>query len=125
MNSIFDEIFTTEGIQGVLFFTPEGGLLFSRFVPPLSREIDGDQTVSTLSGSIDWLLLSEVFGAADETEIIFEKRRIYIKKIKNGYLFIIMGNFIPIALVRLNCEIIIPELETMKKQRGLARFFGL
>ncbi len=125
MNSIFDELFTTEGIQGVLFYTPEGELMFHRFVSPLSGEIDGVQTVSKLSGAIDWTLLSEVFGAANETELIFEKRRIYIKKTKNGYLFVIMGNFIPTAMVRLNCEIIIPEIERMKKQRGLGRFFGL
>ena len=125
MNLIFDELFTTEGIQGVLSFTPEGSLIFSRFVSPLIGEIDGAKKVSTLSGSIDWSLLSQVLGEAEETEIIFDKRRIYIKKITNGYLFIIMGNFIPIAMVRLNCEIIIPELEKIKKQSGFARFFGL
>lgn len=118
--NLFNELFTIGDVEGVLFYSPEGVPKFSRFVQPTRGDL-----VSDVSEAVNWYLLSDTLGEANETELIFEKKRLYIKKTKIGYLFVIMGKLVTTAMVRLSCEIIIPDLEKRKKGRGLARFFRL
>lgn len=123
MESLFKEIFSIEGVQGALFITDNGVSQFSKFVSPLSEKIGNKNFSEYLKNSINLEALKGAFDNTNESLLIFEKIRLYIKKTENGFLIIVMGIFVPVAMVRLNCQIIIPELNKMKKQKGLGRFF--
>lgn len=123
MESLFEEIFSIEGIMGALVITEDGSSEFSKFVSPLSEKIGDKNFSSFIKNSINIESLRTAFDSANESLIIYEKIRLYIKRIQSGYLIVVMGMFVPVAMVRMNCQIIIPELDKMKKHKGFGRFF--
>lgn len=123
MEDLFKDIFSIEGVQGALFITEDGSPQFSKFLPPLSDSIKGSDFGNFISESIELQVLKEAMEDTNESLMIFEKIRLYIKKTQNGYLIIVLGMFVPVAMVRLNCQIIVPLIDKMKKQKGLGRFF--
>lgn len=60
---------------------------------------------------------------ANEVELVFSKKRLYVRKTEVGYLFIIMGLFAPISKIRIYCDIIVSSLNREKGTKGLARLF--
>ena len=78
---------------------------------------------SEVSGT-NWPAVMNSFGKIRETEIVFEHGMFYILKTGSGYIVVVMDKSASIAMVRLNCSIIVPSLQQqVKKQSGLARFF--
>lgn len=123
MESLFADIFSIEGVLGALYLTEDGATEFSKFMPPLSDTINEKNFINFVGSSIDLQLLKDAIDDTNESLLIFEKNRLYIKKTMNGFVMIIMGMFVPVAMVRLNCQIIVPEIDKLKKQKGLGRFF--
>lgn len=63
-------------------------------------------------------------GDANEAELIYSENRIYVRKVEENYLLIILGFTTPASMLQLNCDISIPELlKQNSKPRGLGRFF--
>ncbi|MBL0714715.1 MAG: hypothetical protein JJV98_13555, partial [Desulfosarcina sp.] len=57
-----------------------------------------------------------------EADFVYENGRFYVRAIDRGYLLVIMGPVVSIAMVKLNCDIILPQLKTEKpvgKLKGL------
>jgi hypothetical protein len=71
----------------------------------------------------DWRFLIESLEGMRETDLIFEKGRIYIRKTEMGFLVVLMALYVPIAMVRLNCDILLPSLQPSKPGRKFGRFF--
>jgi hypothetical protein len=120
MKNLFKDILSIEDVQGVLFFSIDGTLLYKNFT---DLELEEKDWSSAFRNSPDWPSLARVFDECFDSELVFKKKRIYIKKIDSGYIIILMGFRIPFSLIRLNCEMIIPELNQIKKSKGLGRFF--
>ena len=113
MHELFDDILNIDGVNGIMLFGPSGDLLFKEF----------SVSLETASEKQDWRLIIESLEGMRETDLIFEKGRIYIRKTEIGYLVVLMALYVPIAMIRLNCDIILPSLQPAKRSRKIGRFF--
>ena len=114
MKEIFNDILTIEDVEGVMLFSFEGELVFKEFMSPLLDE----------SENMDlWGIFIASLKGVREADLVFEKARLYVRKTSLGYVIILMGVFAPIAMVRLNCDILLPSLKTTAKTKGWRSLF--
>ena len=113
MRELFEDIIGTEGVTGVMLFATDGELLFKEF-SAAPKEAPEQR---------DWRFLIESLEGMRETDLVFEKGRIYIRKTEIGYLVILMALYVPIAVIRLNCDILLPSLQPSKSGRKFGRLF--
>ncbi len=113
MQALFKDIIKTDGVYGLVYFSHEGRVLFESIDP-------------------HWISLKQGFREADkllpvlqkmrEADFVYENGRIYVRATEQGYLLVIMGPVVSIAMVKLNCDIILPQLKDDKpggKLKGL------
>ncbi len=113
MESRFSDIVNIEGVKQVLFFSFRGKIIFSESANN-SQDLDHS---SLRDIQFDYL------EGISELDLVFEKGRIYFKKAKLGYIMVVMKAFAPITLVRLNCDLLLPELNAASSKKDLKRFF--
>ncbi len=113
MQALFSDILNTKGVKGILLFSFSGDLIFKEFISPIKEE----------PKHRDWSFFIESLEGMRETDLVFEMGRIYIRRTELGYLIIIMALFVPIAMIRLNCDILLPSLTQSKSGKKLGRFF--
>ena len=113
MNELFNVILRTRGVKGILLFSFSGELIYKKLVSPIKEEPEHR----------DWSFFIESLEGMRETDLVFEKGRIYIRKTDLGYLIILMALFVPIAMIRLNCDIVLPSLARPKPGKKFRRFF--
>jgi hypothetical protein len=113
MRELFKDILNMDGVKGVMVFSFAGDLLFKEF----------NQAVPLEPENRTWQLFIESLDGMRESDLIFRKGRLYIRKTKIGYLVILMRLFVPIAMMRLTCDILMPSLAPGKTTKGIRRFF--
>lgn len=113
MRKLFNDILNTKGVKGILLFSFSGDLIFKEYIAPIDEEPEHR----------DWGFFIESLEGMRETDLVFEKGRIYIRRTEIGYLVILMALFVPIAVIRLNCDILLPLLGQSKSGRKFGRFF--
>ena len=113
MHKLFNDILSTEGVKGILLFSFSGDLIFKEYISPIDEEPEHR----------DWRFFIDSLEGMRETDLVFEKGRIYIRRTEMGYLVILMALFVPIAMIRLNCDILLPLLRQSKSGRKFGRFF--
>ena len=113
MRNLFNDILSTEGVKGILFFSISGELIFKEYIAPIDQKPE----------LRDWRFFIEALEGMRETDLVFEAGRIYIRRTEIGYLVILMALYVPIAIIRLNCDILLPALGKSKSGRKLGRFF--
>ena len=113
MNELFNDILSTKGVKGILLFSFSGELMYKKLVSPIKEEPEDR----------DWSFFIESLEGMRETDLVFEKGRIYIRKTELGYLIILMALFVPIAMIRLNCDILLPSLTHSNSGKKRGRFF--
>ncbi|MEJ2100167.1 MAG: hypothetical protein P8X68_09330 [Desulfobacterales bacterium] len=74
---------------------------------------------------MDWRFFIESVEGMREADLLFEKGRIYIRRSEIGYLVVLMALFVPIAMVRLNCDIVLPSLKQEKSGKKLGRLLKM
>jgi len=114
IKDLFGDILGTEDVKGVMIFSFKGELVFKEFLTPMPEEPESREW---------WPLFVDSLRGIREADIVYEKCRLYIRKTNLGYLFILMGLFAPVAMMRLNCDILLPSLEKVRQSKGLAHFF--
>lgn len=114
MKELFDDILKIEDVEGVMLFSLEGELVFKEFLSPL---IDESETMDL------WGVFIDSLKGIREAELVFENARLYVRKTSSGYVMILMGVFAPVAMVRLNCDIILPSLKKAATTKGWRNFF--
>jgi len=115
MNNHFKELLSLRDVKGLMLVSFEGQLLLKEFVGLIPQEPKSDDS---------WALFIHSLRGAQEIEVFYETGRIYIRKTDSGYLFVITGISTPMALVRLNCDMLVPAMKKMVKRdklRGLFR----
>ena len=115
MDKLFEDILNMDGVHGLVLMSEEGKVLFES----LDKKHFQAQK-STLS----WKMILDSLDEVDEVDLVYEKGRVYIVKTGSGFLLISMGLHVSMAMVKLNCDIVIPELRKNKAGKGLKRFFG-
>ena len=115
MRDLFDDLLNTKGVKGILLFSFSGKILFKEFASPV------DQRPET----VDWRFFLESLEGMRETDLLFEKGRIYIRRSEIGYLVVLMALFVPTAMIRLNCDILLPLLKQEKSGKKLGRLLKI
>ena len=116
MKALFKDIIDIEDVQGLLFISFDGKLIFEQFLSNVPKGIK----------HLNWPVFIQSLDNIQEAEFIFENSRFYIRRTGTGYIFVLMGESGHIEMVRLNCDILIPSMEqTQKKPKGLGHFFKL
>jgi hypothetical protein len=113
MRDLFKDILNMEGVKGLMMFSFTGDPIFKEFNQAQPDGID----------SRDWSLFIESLAGMRETDLIFKKGRLYIRRTEIGYLVVLMGLFVPIAMMRLQCDILLPSLKPVKAAKGIRRLF--
>jgi hypothetical protein len=113
MRDVFKEIVNMDGVSGVLLLSHEGTVLFesfsASFPPPPEKH--------------DWLQLVSALDGAREVDIVFHDARIYVRRSEIGYLLVLISPFVSVAMLRLNCDILLPSLKSKPEVKGIKRFF--
>jgi len=113
MQGLFKDILGIRGVKGIMVFTRDGKLAFKYFIDPYS--FDPEQK--------DWWgLYVYTLDGIREAELVFEHDRLYIRRAKEGYLFVLASNEAPTPMIRLNCEILMSRDGDGGNQKGLSRF---
>jgi len=116
MKDLFRDILEIDDIQGVIFLSFKGKIIFREFISQIYENVP----------ELNWLSFIHTLDGVREAELIFEHNRFYIRRAESGYIFVIMGDFAIAEMVRLNCDILLPALEQIqKKPKGIGRFFKL
>jgi hypothetical protein len=113
MEKIFRELLAVRDVRGVLLLADNGELQYRKVADSDSSQFD----------SVDWLSMLNTIAGLREADWICEGLRIYIRKSEGGYLIVLMGQRASPALVRLNCDLILPALKDAGGARGIRRFF--
>ena len=114
MDEYLKDITEIEQVQGIIYFSFEGNVLFQYYKQKKPQGIDG------------WYLsrFATVLEKVKEAEFVFENLMFYLIRGRGGFPAIVVGRSAPVALVRLNCNILLAALdEKTHKPKGLTRFF--
>ncbi len=102
-----------EQFLGIIYFSFDGNVLFQYYKQKESQRIDG----------WDLSLFAAALDKIQEAELVFENIMLYIIKGRKGFLFAVLDRSAPVALVRLNCNILLATLDKeSQKPKGLTRF---
>ena len=107
MKAIFKELLDIADVEGVLLVSFEGNVVFKEFAAEIP-----EQRVNGLIGP-----LITTIDKAQEADVIFQKKRLYIRRSNNGFIMVVMGSFAPIAMVRLHCDMVLPQLSHANKPK--------
>ena len=113
MEELFKEIVAIKGVQSVIFIDASGKIIYESITNP-RREIRQRYK--------NWKKLLDILGDMREADFVFDNGRVYLRYTGNGYLIVSMQSFASIAMVKLNCDILLPQV-TNAKSKGLKAFF--
>jgi hypothetical protein len=113
MEEYFKDIIAINGVQGVILLDAAGKVVFES-VAALRTGIKQRYT--------NWKKLLDTVGNIREADFVFDNGRVYLRKTENGYLLVSMQSFASIAMVKLNCDILLPQLKS-DKNKGLKALF--
>ncbi len=114
MDKLFQDILAMNGVHGLILLSEEGKVLF--------ESLDKKRFLREKS-TLSWKMIIDSLEKFDEMDLVFEQGRFYMIKTSSGFLLISMSLDVSIAMVKLNCDIVIPELKKIQGGRGLKRFF--
>ena len=115
MKSMFQNIMQIEDVLGALFLKADGTIAYSEFSAPPTVDVR----------KLDWSSLLASFSGYQEAELVFEKARFHLRRTETGIILVMSGHFALSAMIRLNCDILAPSLDTTAdKPKGLRRFFS-
>ena len=114
MKDQFKNILEIDDVQGVMFLSFDGNILFKKFISQTPEKIKDN----------DWSFFVHTLTNIRAAELVFENSLLYIRKTGTGFILVVMSRFAPVAMVRLNCDILLPHFEqTEQKPKGFRRFF--
>jgi hypothetical protein len=114
MKELFQDILDMEDVFGLMLFSFEGKLLFKAFPLPPSEDPETRDW---------WPLFTASLDGVKEADLLFDHRRLYIRETDMGYLMVLMGSLAATAMLRLNCDMLLPKLKEKRPARGLMRIF--
>lgn len=111
--SVFKDILGIKDVRGVFMFSADNGVIHQDIAPGTAFNMD----------AVDWQKAIEAFQGVREAELLFDNLRLYVRSLGTGYLCVVMGIYAPTAMVRLNCDLVLPALQKQKAAKGFKRFF--
>jgi hypothetical protein len=114
MKDLFNDVLNINGVQGILLLSKDGKVIFDSMA---NNPVGTNQTFR------NWKKLIDVLKNAREADFVFENGRFYLRQTHDGYLLISMQTIASIAMIKLNCDILLPNLKFTKNSKGLKSFF--
>lgn len=114
MDRHIKELLDLDDVKGVMLVSFDGEPVFEQFYPSFETEIEGEYS---------WTLFIHSLRGAREVEVFYENARMYIRRTEAGYLFVITGGTTPMAMVRLNCDMVAPSLKKLIRRDKLKGLF--
>jgi hypothetical protein len=112
MKDIFKDVLAIDGVHGVIVLSGEGGVLLGRFSAAYAHEKE-------LLSRVDWTSFVAELADIVDAEFIYDAARFYAKKVEQGFLVVVMGEYAPISMVRLNCQVLsLDRLKSTSKRIG-------
>jgi len=108
MKDKFKDLLSTKGVEAVMLLDSSGSIVFNSSDDPFSQ---------TRSG-MNWPEIVGMFNGINESEVIFETTKVYFLRTETGIIVVFTESTAPMAMVRLNCNILLPELNIRKKRLG-------
>jgi hypothetical protein len=116
MKNLFHDILDMDGIHGLVLLSDNGKVLF--------ESLDGGK-FSPQRSQMSWKTIIDSLGDFQEMDIVFKQGRCYLRQTETGYLIISMGPMVSMAMIKLSCDIILPQLKKAKTGGGFRSFFRL
>lgn len=114
MEDLFNDIVSIPGVQDIVLLSGDGKVIFDA----MSGKRPGANQRFT-----NWRKLIDALDQTREADFVFENGRVYLRRTGGGYLMIAMQPSASIAMVKLNCDIVLPQLKAQKGSKGLKGFF--
>ena len=114
MKKLLGQILEIEDVQGISLMSFAGEVIFQE---------DSSVFTKDAEKSGIWGRLFEAMEGIREADLVFERMRLYIRRTDLGYLVVVMGLFAPAAMVRMNCDMLLPSLRQKGKPKGLRNLF--
>jgi hypothetical protein len=102
MRIIFHDILDMGGVDSLVLLAENGKILFEslgggKFLPQRSQ--------------FNWKTIIDSLGDFYEMDLVYEYGRCYLRKTESGCLIISMGQMVSMAMIKLHCDIILPQLK--------------
>ncbi len=114
MQALFEDILGVEGVKGIMWFSLNGKLVFTRFLKPWTFEPEKKEW---------WSLFIYTLDGIKEAELVYDSGKLYVKRAKEGYLFVLLNSNAPIAMIRLNCDVLMCNGDNGGASKGIKWFF--
>jgi hypothetical protein len=107
MDELFRDLLNQDKVAGVLYLSLEGKILYQKLLKPADRDL----------ATINWLPFIQSISQIKEADLVFSGGRFYIRQTHGGFMVVALENGVQPAMIRLNCDLIMPAL----KQRELKK----
>jgi hypothetical protein len=114
MKELFKDIVRSDGVLGVVLAGPDGSILF--------QSLEGGGQPFDIQ-KLDFQKLTSLLGKLREADLVFQKGRIYVRKAEIGLIVIVLEPVASLAMVKLNCDILLPQLKAEKAGKARKGFF--
>ena len=114
MKEIFDAVIGLEHVYGAVVVDKDGGSVYD----PLNLNKFNTQNRGEL-----WVSLTQSKHFDRELDLVFEKGRLYIRKINQDYLLVFMDTKSAVASLKLTCDLIEPKLANPKPRKKFLNLF--
>jgi len=114
MKEIFDAVIGLDHVYGAVVVDKKGGAVYD----PLSLNKFNTQNRVKL-----WVSLTQSKHFAQELDLVFEKGRLYIRKIDLNYLLVFMDTQSSVASLKLTCDLIEPKRPKPKPRKKFLNLF--
>lgn len=114
MKEYFSDLLGMKGVRGAVLFGQDGAINFEAFTGA------GEPEARNFA---NWGAVATALNGVRESDLIFENGRFYIRRTEWGILLVVMDLTVSVAMVKLNCDILLPNLKQAAGAKGLKRFF--
>ena len=112
MQKILDDMLQLDHVGGCLIVSSAGQVLCGKFASPPPDSFE----------SFPWNELVSQLNGIKEADVMFAETRVYLRQSPNGYLVIFMEPYAVLAMIRLQCDVLLSALPK-EKSKGLLGFF--
>ena len=116
MKHLFHDILELDGVHGLVLLSETGKILFDSFAGERSRLHHSE---------MHWKSIIDSLGGFHEMDLVFQHDRCYLRRTENRFLMISMELTACSSMIKLSCDIILPQLTKAKTRGGFRSFFGL
>ena len=114
MQDVFTDLLAIDAVSGVLLFSNQGEVLCQAWEHTPKLSTDSAKQLREMIVSLDTM---------QEADLVFTQGRLYLRHTDAGYLCVIAAPSAPSAMIRLNCDMLLPKLRELSSRSGLRGFF--